>query len=101
MQNNMMDSIVMIGTIMVIFWVVLIRPQQKRQKEINNKIAALKTGDRVITIGGVHGTVTSIKPEGTTLVIRVDEQCKLTIDKTAVTAVVTKETKEVKESKEA
>jgi preprotein translocase subunit YajC len=47
--------------IMVIFWFLLIRPQQKRVKEHRNMIEAIKKGDKVVTSGGIIGTVTDIK----------------------------------------
>jgi preprotein translocase subunit YajC len=93
-QSDPMGMLVWFGAIMVIMWVLMIRPQQKRQKELAAKISALKQGDRVITIGGVHGLVISIKEGASTLVLRVDENCKVTLDKTAVATVLSKESKE-------
>ena len=75
---------------MVIMWVLMIRPQQKRQKELAARIAALKTGDRVVTIGGVHGTVANVK-DGPTLILKVDDNCKLVVDKTSVATVLSKD----------
>lgn len=46
--------------IFVIFYVLLIRPQQKRQRQLQETIASLKTGDKVITTGGVIGVITSV-----------------------------------------
>lgn len=80
----------MMGMMIVVFWLFLIRPQQKRQKEMNARIAALKTGDKVVTSGGIHGTVSNVK-DGPTLVLKVDENTKLTIDKSAIAVVQPKE----------
>ena len=79
------------GAIMVIMWVLMIRPQQKRQKELAARIGALKTGDRVVTIGGVHGTVSNVK-DGPTLTLKVDDNCKLTVDKSSIATVLSKDT---------
>ncbi len=49
--------------IMVVFWFLLIRPQQKRMKEQRNMIDALKKGDKIITNGGIYGTITDIKDD--------------------------------------
>ncbi len=49
--------------IMVIFYFLLIRPQQKRLKEHKNMVASLKKGDRVITGGGIYGTITEVKDD--------------------------------------
>ncbi len=46
--------------IFVIFYVLLIRPQQKRQRQLQETIASLKTGDKVVTTGGVIGVITSV-----------------------------------------
>jgi preprotein translocase subunit YajC len=54
------------------------------------RISALKTGDRVVTIGGVHGVVSNVK-DGPTLTLKVDDNCKITVDKTAVVTVLPKE----------
>ena len=53
--------------IVVVFWLFLIRPQRKKQKEekIKEMLAALKVGDRVCTIGGIYGTITNIRDEST------------------------------------
>ncbi len=82
--------VVMFGAIMVIMWVLMIRPQQKKQKELAARISALKTGDRVVTTGGIHGVVTNVK-DGPTLMLRVDDSCKLTVDKSAIVTVLSKD----------
>jgi preprotein translocase subunit YajC len=90
---DMSGTLLMFGAMMVIMWVLMIRPQQKRQKELLNRIASLKTGDRVVTASGVHGVVANVK-DGPTLVLKVDDNCKLTVDKTSISTVLAKETKE-------
>jgi len=86
----MWNTFIWFGAIMVIMWLFMIRPQQKKQKELLARIAAIKTGDRVVTTGGVHGVVTNVK-DGPTLVLKVDDNCKLTVDKSAVVTVLTKD----------
>ncbi len=80
----------MMVMMIVVFWLFLIRPQQKRQKELTARISALKTGDRVVTNSGIHGTVSNVK-DGPTLVLKVDDNTKLTVDKSAVATVLPKE----------
>ena len=84
------STMIWFGAIMVIMWVLMIRPQQKRQKELAARIAGLKTGDRVVTIGGVHGTVSNVK-DGPTLTLKVDDNCKLTVDKSSIATVLSKD----------
>lgn len=72
----------------VIMYFVLIRPQRKRQKELQAQIEALRTGDRIITIGGMHGLVTNVKER--TIVLKVADNTKVEFEKSAVQTVVRK-----------
>ncbi len=69
-----------------LFYFLLIRPQQKRQKQIREMHNSLKRGDKIITIGGLHGTIDSVDED--TIVILVNDNRKLTFDRTAVREVV-------------
>ncbi len=71
----------------VVFWVVLIRPQQKRQKEVANKIKALKKNDKIVTIGGLHGSVTHVGEK--TFSLRVADGVTMKFDKSSVATVNT------------
>ena len=51
----------------VVFWVILIRPQQKQRKELAAKQAALKKGDKVVTIGGIHASVNAVSEKTVSL----------------------------------
>lgn len=70
----------------VLFWLILIRPQQKRQKQVMQMQNNLQKGDKIITIGGLHGTIHALD-EGT-IVIEVQDGTKLTYDRSAVREVV-------------
>ncbi len=70
----------------VIFWFLLIRPQQKRQKQIREMHANLQKGDKIITIGGLHGTIDAIDEDKVVLIV--DGNNKLTYDRNAVREVV-------------
>ena len=70
--------------IMVIIYFLMIRPQAKRQKEKTKMLGAIKKGDRIVTIGGIHGTVTGLKNEGKVLLVKVDKNTSLTVAKSAV-----------------
>ena len=72
-----------------IFYFILIRPQQKKQKELRKMIEALKKGDRVITSGGIFGTVVGTK-DNNIVVLKIDENTKIEVIKTAVASVLTK-----------
>jgi len=68
--------------IIVVFYFFFIRPQMKKQKDTNKFRENLKKGDKIITIGGIHGKILEIQER--TLVIEVEGQNKLKIEKTAV-----------------
>ena len=68
--------------ILAIFYFFMIRPQQKRQKEERTFRESLSKGDKVVTIGGMHGKVVSM--DDTSAIIQVDENVKIRIDKTAL-----------------
>ncbi|WCK53615.1 preprotein translocase subunit YajC [Aneurinibacillus sp. Ricciae_BoGa-3] len=69
-----------------IFYFLLIRPQQKRARQRNAMLGQLKKGDKIVTIGGLHGTVDLINEENNTVVVNAGGQ-KLTFDKAAVNSV--------------
>jgi preprotein translocase subunit YajC len=70
--------------IMLILYFLMIRPQSKRQKVKKLMIEALKKGDRIVTIGGVHGTVVGLKNQGKIVVIKVDKNTNLTVVKSSI-----------------
>jgi preprotein translocase subunit YajC len=70
----------------VLFYFLLIRPQQKRTKTRNMMLGNLKKGDKVITIGGLHGTIMEITDD--VVVLRVNDASKMTFDRSAVNTVV-------------
>jgi preprotein translocase subunit YajC len=70
----------------VIFYFLIIRPQTKRQKELQALVSALKTGDKVVTSGGIHGIIANVK-EGNTLILKIADNVKIEIDKNAIASV--------------
>lgn len=69
----------------VVFYFLLIRPQQKKQKVRNQMLNQLKRGDKVTTIGGLHGTIMEITDD--TVVLRVNDATKMTFDRSAISNV--------------
>ncbi|MBU1070477.1 preprotein translocase subunit YajC [Myxococcota bacterium] len=65
--GNPMFSFLLLGVMFVVFYLFLIRPQQKRQKEMQSMLNALTKGDRVITSGGMLGTIVAITDQVVTL----------------------------------
>jgi preprotein translocase subunit YajC len=74
-----------------LMYFVMIRPQQKRQKQWQEMLSSIKTGDRVTTAGGIRGTIISIKDDA--IIIRVaPDNIKMEIAKNAIASVTTQET---------
>jgi len=71
--------------IIAIFYFLIIRPQNKKRKETENMIKALKRGDKVVTIGGVHGIITSVREN--TVVVKVDDDTKIEFSRSAVSSI--------------
>lgn len=65
-----------------IFYFLLIRPQQKRQKEHAATLSKLKKNDEVVTSGGIHGTIVNVKDKS--VVLRVDDNVKIEVQKSAI-----------------
>ncbi|ANY72360.1 preprotein translocase subunit YajC [Paenibacillus ihbetae] len=66
----------------VIFYFLLIRPQQKKQKQRTAMLSALQKGDKVVTIGGLHGTIVEITDD--IVVLKVNDVTKLTFDRNSI-----------------
>jgi len=74
--------------IFFIFYILVIKPEKKKQGDRKAQIAALKKNDQIVTAGGIHGTVVNVKD--TTLIVRVDDNVKLEIDKEAFSSLLNK-----------
>ena len=73
---------IMLILIFVVMWLFMIRPQRKQQKELQKFREGLKKGDKVVTIGGIYGTVVEVKEK--TLLLEVDSNVKIRVDKNSV-----------------
>ena len=70
----------------VIFYFLIIRPQNQRQKQLQSLVSNLKTGDKVVTNGGIHGIIANVK-EGSTLSLKIADNVKIEIDKSSIASV--------------
>jgi len=75
-----------IGFFVLIFYFLLIRPQQKRQKEHQKLVNAVKKGDKVITAGGLHGLVTQVKEKS--IMIKIADGVRVELEKSSIGSVV-------------
>ena len=83
-EQSMMPMLMMMGGMFVIMYFFMIRPQMKKAKEAKQFIEELKTGDKVVTIGGAHGTVITIREK--TIVVEVDANkgVRMVFEKSAI-----------------
>ena len=97
--GSLIASLIPFVAIIAIFYLLIIRPQNKKRKDTEKMLSALRKGDKIITIGGIHGTVQNVKE--TTVIIKVDDNVKLEFLRSAVSNVVSagKEEKEKIEEK--
>jgi preprotein translocase subunit YajC len=84
--GGFLTSMLPFVAIILIFYFLIIRPQSKKRKETERMLNSLKKGDKIITIGGIHGTIHSIKDNS--VIVKVDDNVKLEFLRSAVSNVV-------------
>jgi preprotein translocase subunit YajC len=94
--GSMVSTFVMFGAIFLIFYFMIIRPQQKRAKEREKLLSSIEKGDKVITSGGVHGTVAGVEEK--TILLQVTENVKLKVERSAISTILNKDMKEIKQA---
>lgn len=95
--GSMMTTFITFGLIILIFYFLIIRPQKKRDKETRLMIESMKKGDKVVTIGGIHGTVITVKEN--TVVVKVDDSARIEFTKSAISSVTSREKASTKKEK--
>ena len=86
--GSMVTTLITFGVIILIFYFLIIRPQRKRDKEAKDMLAAIKKGDKIVTIGGIRGTVAVVKES--TVIVKVDDNTRIEFSKNAISAVLNK-----------
>ena len=81
-QPSAWPTILMFGAIILVMWLFMIRPQRKQQKELEKFRNELKKGDKVVTAGGIYGTVDEIKERY--VLLKVDGETRLRVDKNSL-----------------
>ncbi len=77
-----LTMLLMLALIFVVMWLFMIRPQQKRQKELNSFRDSLKKGDKVVTVGGIYGTV--IEVNDNKVMLEIDKDVRIKVDKASL-----------------
>jgi len=88
------SSLLVLVLIFVVFYFFMIRPQNKKQKEIQKARAALKQGDRIVTSGGLYGKIREVKDDS--FIVEISDNVRVRVEKTAVFAARTPEAIEEK-----
>jgi preprotein translocase subunit YajC len=92
-QPNVLIQLFPFLMMFLIIWFMIIRPQRKRQKEMDLMLNNLKIHDQIITTGGIYGTIVNIKKEKNTVVVRIDEttNTRIEMQRIAIAAVIKQE----------
>ena len=80
--GSMYSTLLMFALIILIFYFMILRPQQKRQKERQKLLESIQKGDKVITAGGLHGTVVGLEEK--TVLVQVADNVKVKVEKSAI-----------------
>jgi preprotein translocase subunit YajC len=81
-QGSGLSMWIMLALIFIVMWFFMIRPQRKQQKEMENFRNSLKNGDKVVTIGGIYGTIAEVKDNY--VLLEVDKDVKIRVNKQAI-----------------
>lgn len=96
--GSLITTFITFGLVILVFYFLMIRPQNKKQKEAQKMLDNLKKGDKVVTIGGIRGNVISVKEQ--TVVVKVDENVKIEFSKSAIASVLESKERDEKEEQE-
>jgi len=83
--GSMVSTVVMFSLIILIFYFMILRPQQKKQKERQALLESVQKGDKVVTIGGVHGTVVGMEEK--TVLVQIADNVKVKYEKSAIQSI--------------
>ncbi len=85
-MSGLVSSLLPFLLIILVFYFLILRPQQKRQKERQKLLESVKKGDRVITSGGIHGTVEGV--EDKTVLVKIADNIKVKVERSAVATII-------------
>jgi preprotein translocase subunit YajC len=87
-SGSLIFTLVTFAVIILIFYFLIIRPQKKKDKEAKNMLAAMKKGDKIVTIGGIRGTIAVVKDS--TVIVKVDDNTRIEFSKNAISSILDK-----------
>lgn len=89
-QSSPFGIVPVIIIMMVLFYVLIILPQKKGQKQVDTMRNSIESGDRVKSIGGIYGTVTAVNTTDNIITVQVDKNVKIDFDRNAIATVIKK-----------
>ena len=81
-QSAMPNPLILFGPLLLIWYLLLIRPESRRRKTHEEMLKNLKKNDEVVTVGGIFGTVVNVKPEAIT--VRIDDNVRIDVERSAI-----------------
>jgi len=84
--SGITSTLIMFGLIFAIFYFMIVRPQQKKQRERQKMLDAVKKGDKIVIAGGVHGTVVGIEEK--TVLVQIADNVKVKVERGSISSVM-------------
>jgi preprotein translocase subunit YajC len=84
--SSLVSSLLPFLLIILVFYFLIIRPQQKRQKERQKLLDGVKKGDKIVSTGGIHGTVEAV--DGNEIIVKIADNVKVKMDKSAIATII-------------
>jgi preprotein translocase subunit YajC len=84
-QQGSLPFVVMMGGLFVLMYLLLIMPAQRRQKKVSQMLSALKNGDKIVTTGGIYGTIVGLEDDA--IQLRISDQVKIKLARNAVAGI--------------
>lgn len=92
-QSNPLVTLFPFILIFLIMWLLIFRPQARKQKQHQMMISSVQKGDKVLTVGGMYGTVVGLKENDTIIVLKIDDNCKIDLLKSSIAQNISAEEK--------
>jgi preprotein translocase subunit YajC len=91
---GLMSNVILFGSIILIFYFMIIRPQQKRAKERQKLIDSMKKGDKIITSSGIYGIISGLDEK--TVLVEIADKIKVKLDRSAIATIISDSVPEIK-----
>src|SRR6476619_8549731 len=83
-DQSPLPTFLMMGAIILVFWLFMIRPQAKKAKDQKKYIENMQKGDKIVTIAGIHGTINKVNDDGTTMMLEINPGSYIKVERSAI-----------------